>query len=102
MTSYFVSGHQGALDWAKFKGIDAVPVTHLDPAVVQAGDIVIGTLPVHRAAEICARGAHYLHLVLNLSEKDRHRELTAADMEALRASIEEYEVRGPLNGRKES
>lgn len=61
--------------------------------MIQAGDVVIGTLPVNLAAQVCAKGARYLHLVLPLTESDRHRELTAADMENMGATLEEYSVR---------
>lgn len=82
MTTYFVSRHQGAKDWAQQQGIhiDAL-VDHIDPSQIQAGDIVIGTLPVHLAAEVQAQGGRYLHLTLNLSAEQRGKELSAADME---------------------
>ena len=91
---WFVSRHSGAVAWAARRGI-AVDrrVAHLDPAEVAAGDTVIGTLPVHLAAEICARGARYLHLSLDLPPDMRGRELSADDMERCHARLEEYEVR---------
>ncbi len=94
MTTYFVSRHPGAADWARRQGL-AVDraVMHLDPAEVRAGDLVIGTLPVNLAAEVCARGARYLHLALDLPADWRGRELDAADMTACGARIEEYDVR---------
>ncbi|MDW8324914.1 MAG: CRISPR-associated protein Csx16, partial [Burkholderiales bacterium] len=56
MTTWFVSRHPGAIKWAARKGIRVDrQVDHLDVDVVQAGDVVIGTLPVHLAAEVCAR-----------------------------------------------
>lgn len=44
MTTYFVSRHPGAQDWARAEGIrvDQV-VEHLDPALVQPGDQVLGS-----------------------------------------------------------
>jgi CRISPR-associated protein Csx16 len=93
VTTYFVTGHQGAIEWAKARGIEALPIAHLDPDIINAGDIVIGTLPVHLAAEVCERGGRYLHLVLKLKPADRRRELTAADMDALGAATEEFVVR---------
>src|SRR5207249_10984084 len=41
-------------------------MTHLDLSDVLPGDVLIGTLPVHLAAEVCSRGARYLHLTLLL------------------------------------
>jgi CRISPR-associated protein Csx16 len=93
MTTWFVSRHPGAQEWARQEGIevDAV-VEHLDPAVILPGDTVIGSLPVNLAAEICRKGARYLHLTLELPFELRGRELTAEDMRRCGARVEEYGV----------
>ena len=93
MTTFFVSRHPGAADWALEQGL-AVDraVAHLDPAEVEAGDVVIGTLPVNLAAQVCARGARYLHLTLDLPADWRGQELSAADMQACGVRLEEYRV----------
>ncbi len=92
MTTYFVTRHQGALDWARAQGVEADPLDHLDPATIAPGDMVIGTLPVHIIAEICTRGGRYLHLVLDLPPEARGKELSAADMTRFGARLEEYDV----------
>jgi len=92
MTAFFVTRHPGATDWAREQGFEAAAVAHLDPATITPGDVVMGTLPVHIAAEVCARGARYLHLRLDLSAELRGRELTAEDMRAAGATLEEYIV----------
>lgn len=93
MTTYFVSRHPGARDWAMESGIlvDEV-VAHLDTALVGEGDTVIGSLPVNLAAEVCRRGARYLHLSLMLPAELRGRELDAAQMRACGARIEAYHI----------
>lgn len=93
MTTFFVTRHPGATAWARQQGlvVDRA-VAHLDPAAVQPGDTVIGTLPVNLAAEVCARGGRYLHLSLDLPAAWRGRELGADDMRACGARIEEYRV----------
>lgn len=93
MTTYFVSRHPGAHDWAAEEGItvDAV-VTHLDPRTIAPGDRVIGSLPVNLAAAVCARGGRYLHLSLALPAGLRGQELDAAQMRAQGARIEEYRI----------
>jgi CRISPR-associated protein Csx16 len=90
-TTWFVSRHPGALDWARQKGLafDA-HVTHLDPAKVSPGDTVIGSLPVNLAATVCARGARYFNLSLDLPERLRGQELDAATLDACAARVEEY------------
>jgi len=93
MTTYFVSRHEGALEWAQRQGIEATALSHLDPDSITPGDRVIGALPVHIAAQICARGGHYCHLTLNLPPEARGRELSANEMTALGARICEYVVR---------
>jgi len=90
MASYFVTRHAGAVDWARRRGIDATFVDHIDPAEVRAGDVVLGTLPVHLVAAVNARGARYLHLVLDLRPELRGKDLTAEDMDACGARLVEY------------
>ncbi len=93
MTTFFVSRHPGAADWLREQGLVVDRrVAHLDPAEVQASDVVIGTLPVNLAAAVCARGARYLHLSLDLPPEWRGRELSVDDMRACGARLEEYHV----------
>jgi len=93
MTVWFVSRHPGAVDWAKTQGI-AVDcwVAHLAPSEIDEGDTVIGTLPVQLAAQVCARGARYLNLSLDLPLGWRGRELSAAELVAAGARLEEFEI----------
>lgn len=93
MTTYFVTRHPGALDWATGEGLAVeVMVTHLDPETIQPGDTVIGTLPIHLAAQVCQRGGRYLHLSLEIPPEQRGRELTAADLRQFGARLEAYRV----------
>jgi CRISPR-associated protein Csx16 len=93
MTIWFISRHPGAREWSRRQGIDVDQfVEHLQPGKVQPDDQVIGTLPVHLAAEVCTRGGRYLHLTLDLPDSWRGRELSADDMQRLGACIEEYRV----------
>ncbi|MCF7992144.1 MAG: CRISPR-associated protein Csx16 [Thiohalocapsa sp.] len=94
MTTYFVSRHPGALVWAAEEGIRVDRrIDHLDLGVVAPGDTVIGSLPVNLAADVCARGARYLHLSLRLPPALRGVELTSAQMRDCGARLEEYSVR---------
>ncbi len=91
MTTYFISRHQGAKDWAKNAGFSVDQVTsHFNIDEVQAGDTVLGTLPIHLVAQICDRGASYYHLTLNLPEHLRGRELSAQEMKKANARLEQY------------
>lgn len=93
MSIYFVSRHAGAREWARQRNIRVDrQVTHLEPDQLTAGDVVIGTLPAHLAAAVCARGARYLHLTLDLPAELRGRELTAAEMSACNARLQELRV----------
>jgi CRISPR-associated protein Csx16 len=96
-TTYFVTRHAGAVEWAARQGI-AIDrtVPHLDPSEVRPGDVVIGTLPVHLAAEVCASGARYLHLALELPPDRRGFELTAEEMTRCGARLVEYRVERSL------
>ncbi len=93
--TWFVSRHAGAVEWAKRQGLQAdILVAHLDVEKVSPGDTVIGTLPVNMAAAVCARGARYLHLSLEVPEGWRGRELTADALEAAGAAFRQYHVKG--------
>lgn len=93
MTTFFVSRHPGASAWAARQrlAVDLL-VAHLDVAEVKPGDVVVGTLPVNLAAEVCARGARYFNLSLSLPQAARGRELTAHELDAFGARLEEYAV----------
>lgn len=94
MTTYFITRHPGALDWAIARGI-AVDrrLEHLDTTLIRPGDTVIGTLPVHLVAAICERGARYRHLALEIPPEARGRELSAEELAAFGARLETYHVR---------
>lgn len=93
MTVYFVSRHPGAQEWAAQEGISIDrQVEHLEIPDIRPGDLVLGSLPVNRVAELCARGARYLHLSLDLTAQLRGRELSAAQMRAAGARLEEFRV----------
>lgn len=93
MTTYFVSRHPGALHWMQQHGpaFDQ-HVPHLDPIQVQTGDTVIGTLPIHLAAQVCARGAAYWHLALEVPAAARGRELSAQELLALGATLQRFDI----------
>jgi CRISPR-associated protein Csx16 len=94
MTTCFISRHPGAREWANKQGITVdVMVDHLDFTLVNPGDTVIGTLPVHLAAEVCARGGRYFHLALETPSDRRGSELNADDLNQFGARIEEYWIK---------
>ena len=93
MTTYFISRHPGARAWADRQGLSVDrALEHLDPAVLSPGDMVVGSLPVNLAAEVCAREARYLHLSLDLPFEKRGLELSEDDMRRFGVRIEEYRV----------
>ncbi len=94
MTTWFVTRHPGAVEWAQRKGLPIdQQVAHLTPESIRAGDTVIGILPVHLVAQLCARGARYLNLSLDLPAEARGRELSAEELERYGARLEAFEVR---------
>lgn len=93
MTTYFITRHPGARDWAEQEGVGVDQmVAHLDPEAIQPGDTVIGTLPVNLAASVCQRGGRYLHLSLKLPLEWRGQELSAAELRQIGAHLQEYRV----------
>ena len=91
MTTYFISRHPGAAAWAESEGFAVDErLAHFDVNLVQAGDRVLGTLPINLVAEVNARGGAYFHLTLELPAEARGKELTAEDMRTYGARLDEY------------
>jgi CRISPR-associated protein Csx16 len=65
-------------------------LTALD--LIQSGDVIMGTLPINQAAAVCARGARYLHLSLEIPAHWRGRELSADEMQQAGAHLMPYAV----------
>jgi len=90
---YFVSRHSGAVEWAAEEGFTVdEQLSHLDPTMIQAGDVVIGSLPVHLVAQVCSQGGRYLHLSMDIPVALRGSELTSEGMRACHARLEAYQV----------
>ena len=93
MTTYFISRHQGALEWIKKQGITVdLCLSHIEPEQIKKGDTILGTLPINIVAMINQQGANYLHLSLQLPADKRGQELTVQEMEQYQAKLEAYEV----------
>jgi CRISPR-associated protein Csx16 len=92
--TWFVSRHPGARDWACRRGLrwDAA-LEHTDGLDLRPGDRVMGTLPCHLAAIVCAAGAEYWHLEVPLPREARGQELSADELEALGARLVRLDVR---------
>lgn len=91
--TYFVSRHPGATHWAAEEGFSVDEcVNHLDISRIQRGDVVIGTLPVQLIARVCQQGARYCHLSLDLPADWRGLELSADQLRACNARLEEFLV----------
>ncbi len=92
---YLVTRHPGTIEWAANAGLrgEALAIEDFDPAIVDAGDIVMGTLPMHLAARVSERGGLYWHLSIDVPHAWRGRELTSAQMNEFGARLESYHVR---------
>jgi CRISPR-associated protein Csx16 len=93
MTTWFISRHPGAIAWAAAQDLPIDShASHLDPARVQTGDTVIGTLPVNLAAAVCQRGARFFSLSLDLPAHWRGRELSASELRQCNARLEGFDI----------
>ncbi|WP_274584124.1 CRISPR-associated protein Csx16 [Neisseria leonii] len=92
---YFVSRHAGARAWVEQQTqwqVDCF-ISHLDPQCIRRGDVVLGTLPLHLAAEVCARGGIFYFLTLPQEEAGRGSEYSAEEMAEMGCSLRRFEVR---------
>jgi CRISPR-associated protein Csx16 len=93
MTTWFISRHPGAIAWASLQGLQVDRhIAQLELEQLKAGDTVIGSLPVNLVAEVCARGARYLNLSLDLPAHLRGQELSQTQMSECNARLETYTV----------
>ncbi len=93
MKYYCVSRHAGAIDWLLSAGIRVDEILpHLDISIIKKGDIVIGTLPVQLAEQVCSRGGRYFALTINIPQELRGQELTPERMNRYGACITEFKI----------
>ena len=92
-TRWFVSRHIGASHWLENQGISIDrQVAHLNLSDIQSGDKIYGTLPIHLAAAVCAKGAKYFHLSIEIPAAFRGKELTLEQMLLFNARLEPFYV----------
>jgi CRISPR-associated protein Csx16 len=88
-----VTRHPAAQEWIAARCSGQIHrLTHLQLSDVQAGDCVVGVLPIPMVADIIKRGARYLNLDIDVPEAARGRELSTAELEAFGAKLVEYHV----------
>lgn len=94
MTTYFVTRHPGALQWAATNQVAFdVHLSHLDDlSNLEMGDVVIGTLPINIVYQINQLGVRYIHLSLEIPPSLRGVELDIAQLNACKATLEEFVV----------
>lgn len=93
MTTYLITRHAGAVEWARRRGIAFEHLHHLeDLSRIGPGDRVIGPLPLGRIADIVAAGAYYEAIEMDLPETVRGSELTADEMARHEAHLVRYHV----------
>ncbi|MDG6882239.1 putative CRISPR-associated protein, VVA1548 family [Phocoenobacter uteri] len=94
MKTYFISRHQGAIDWIKSQQIDVDQfVDHLDMDMVKQGDTVIGTLPIHLAAQVCKKGAKFYFLSVNVTKEQRGRELNKNELVKQECKLQQFMIK---------
>lgn len=94
MAVWFVSRHPGAIDWMAAQTDWQIDhwVAHLQVHDVQAGDVVLGTLPIGLAADVCAAGARFYFLEVPLQAAQRGQEIDAVGMAKMGCRLTEFVV----------
>lgn len=95
MSIWFVSRHEGAIEWMKAQSQWHVDhfVAHLDVTLVKKNDVVIGVLPIALAAEVCVRNAEFYALVVPQTYNQRGNEHTFEDMKQAKCYLMRYDIR---------
>ena len=73
-----ITRHQGAVEWLHKQGYNnAERYNHLEQSTIESltpNDTVIGSLPVHLAARVCAKKAQFIYLQIEIPKTHaRHR-----------------------------
>lgn len=93
MTTWIVTRHQGAKQWLAQQAIKAdLIVDDLNIDLPQAGDTIIGMLPIQHIAKLNKRGVRYLHLCLQTPERLRGQELVADQITEFDGHLQEYQA----------
>jgi CRISPR-associated protein Csx16 len=93
MAILLVTRHPGASAWLQNQGMMADRVlAHLEPGDWADGDWVVGVLPYHLAAAVCAAGGRFFSLDVAVPWVLRGAELSESDLIALGARLREYRV----------
>lgn len=93
MNTWLVTRHPGALAWLAEQGAAAARVVaHLEAEDLAPGDVVIGVLPYHLAAAVCAAGGRFFSLDVDVPVELRGQELSSVQLNALGARLTEYRV----------
>ncbi|PPC83993.1 MAG: CRISPR-associated protein Csx16 [Methylotenera sp.] len=96
MKTYLITRHPGAVAWFQQQGIQIDQhLPHLNAAQIAPQDKVYGSLPIHLAAQICAIGAEYWHLSLDMPPQLRGQELSATQLNTINARLERFVVTSP-------
>jgi CRISPR-associated protein Csx16 len=94
MTTYFVTRHPGAVEWAKQQGVKVdKTLSHLTQTEINQiteDDVFIGILPINIVADICNKRGRFFNLSMSLPPEARGRELSAEEMSKYNSSIEEF------------
>lgn len=97
MAIWFVSRHQGAIEWIKRQEIHIdFWKDHLieeDFNSMTAQDIVLGTLPIHLAARVCDIGAKFYFLSIDISPDKRGKELDSLELTTANAQLVRYIIK---------
>ncbi|MFQ3246383.1 MAG: CRISPR-associated protein Csx16 [Arenicella sp.] len=93
MTTWIVTRHQGAKQWLGQQAIKSdFIVDDLNIDLPQAGDTIIGMLPIQHVATLNQRGVRYLHLCLQTPEPLRGHELVADQIAEFDGHLQEYQA----------
>lgn len=97
----FVTRHKGAIEWARRHGVLGTKTVFAKTVPNLTEDIlseinekytIVGDLPVHIAARVCAKGARFFYLDIGDKDKSSIKELTANEMEMCGTRIIEYRI----------
>ena len=96
MTIYIVTRHCASREWIlnnlPHSTDETIVQSHLDPNVIQQGDVVVGVLPLHIIAQIYDKGGTFYAFDIVIDKNLRGKELSKKDLVQCQPTLTKYTV----------
>ena len=90
--TWIVTRHEGAAEFINSLGYEGISAQHLDLGEVCVGDTVVGVISMGMAEKLVNLRVNVIHLYVELTFKDRGKELSSARLAELNAELRHVNI----------